>query len=68
MIDAQVKEIPKEHTTAILRSDGSVYDSGSLDEMKHKWNSLPFDAISDIFTFAVHAIDGKWYRTSWQQF
>jgi len=34
MIDTQVHTIPAEHTTAIIKGNGSIYDSGSLDQMK----------------------------------
>lgn len=68
MVTAQVDKVPAEHTTAILRSDGSIYASGNLASMNNKWQLLPFEAEADTYIFAVHAIDSKWYRTSWVQF
>ncbi|KKN23690.1 hypothetical protein LCGC14_0902490 [marine sediment metagenome] len=68
MTTAQLEAVPKEHTTAIISEGGGVYSSGTLNEMKAKWDVLPFDAPAGLYTFAVNAIDGKWYRTSWQQF
>ena len=65
---AQTETIPQEHTAAIFRSDGTVYASGNMQETTDKWKSLPFEAAHDIYTYALLAIDGKWYRTSWQQF
>ena len=68
MATAQVDTIPEGHTAAILRSNGTVYASGSMKEMNHKWEILPFTVdCRDIYTLALLAIDDKWYRASWLQ-
>ena len=57
---AQIESVSDNNTTAIIKRDGSIYASGSLKAMTKKWASLPFDTISDIYVFAIKAIDGKY--------
>ena len=67
---AQTQAIPEGHTAAIFRSDGTVYASGNMKEMRGQWECLPFilaGGMTDMYTYALLAVDGKWYRASWMQ-
>ena len=60
-----IQDIPKEHTAAIIRGQDDVVYSGKIKDTTAKWDNLPFSGLSGLFQFALYAIDGKWYRTTW---
>ena len=62
-----IKDIPIEHTAAILR-DNDVIHSGKSQDMKRKWELLLFEKPHGIYQYALKAINDTWYRYTWIQF
>ena len=57
-------QVPQSHTTAILHNE-TILHSGMLVDCKNRWEQLPFYQNHGLYSFAVKAIDGKWYLASW---
>ena len=62
-----IKDIPSEHTAAIIKGQDEVVYSGKIKDATKEWDNMVFSGIHGIFQFACFAIDGTWYRTSWMQ-